>query len=127
VRANRHPLGCSCSACLSLVANVVLDGLRLNVADGADKAAIAWESLFIPGLRRHQRVVRNRLLSVLPQTTHLFGVDLVECAIQFGDDMELVEDVEGLGAVTMPDAQMGLSHVAADELNRVRQFFERRK
>jgi hypothetical protein len=52
----------------------------------------------------------------------LVGVDLVERAIQFGDDMELVEDDEGLGAATTPDAQMGLSHVATDELDRVSQF-----
>ena len=50
------------------------------------------------------------LLSILSHRARLAGAGLVARAIQLGDDMELVESVEGLGAATPHDAQMGSSH-----------------
>ena len=43
------------------------------------------------------------------------GADLIERLVHIGDDMETVEDMQGLGAVLPNELQIGLPHVRADE------------
>src|SRR5262249_58838886 len=43
------------------------------------------------------------------------SADLVEGLVHFGDDMEAVEDMQGLGAFFPDDLEIGLPHVRADE------------
>src|SRR5258708_6824228 len=43
------------------------------------------------------------------------GTDVVECLVHIGDDVEAVEDMQGLGAVFADELQIGFPHVGADE------------
>src|SRR5437899_7664908 len=44
-----------------------------------------------------------------------FGTDIVQCLVHIGDDVEAVEDMQGLGAVFAEELQIGFPHVGADE------------
>src|SRR6267142_1916307 len=61
--------------------------------------------------------LQDGLIAGLGHAAVLGGADLVEGLVHFGDDVKAIQDVKGLGALFADDAQVGLPHVRADELN----------
>jgi hypothetical protein len=43
------------------------------------------------------------------------GTNVVECLVHIGDDVEAIEDMQGLGAVFADERQIGFPHVGTDE------------
>src|SRR5665213_684019 len=91
---------------LQVVANQIaqLDALQVSEVLGALEQAPAGS-------------FEQRLITFLRHAARLDGPHIVECEVHLGDDMEAIEDVEGMGAMLLDQVQVGLPHVRADELD----------
>src|ERR1700723_2895124 len=66
--------------------------------------------------------LQYRLITIAIHASRFSGADIVESIVHFRDDMEAVEDVEGLRAFLTNDLQIWLPHVRADKQDFRRQF-----
>src|SRR5947209_7185268 len=60
-------------------------------------------------------LLQDRSASLAFHAAGFLGADLVERFVHIGDDVETVEDMQGLGAVLADELQIGLPHVRTDE------------
>src|SRR5208283_1250876 len=68
-------------------------------------------------------LLQHRLVAVAGQPTSLGGTHLVQRGIHLGDNMEAIEDVDGLAAPLADHLQIRLPHVRADKLDLSGQLF----
>src|SRR6266513_5515021 len=68
-------------------------------------------------------LLQHWLVAVARQPASLGGAQLVQGGIHLGDNMEAIEDVDGLAAPLADHRQVRLPHVRTDKLDLSRQSF----
>lgn len=62
------------------------------------------------------RVLQDRLIALLDQCLGFRGSDLIDGLVQMRDDVKPIQDVDRLRGLLGCDLEVGLPHIAADEL-----------
>src|SRR6266478_2801141 len=62
-------------------------------------------------------LLQDRIITLLSHAARLLGADVVEGLIHFRDNVEAIEDMQGLRALLANDLQIRLPHVRADKLD----------
>lgn len=68
-------------------------------------------------------LLENRVAALAFQAAGFLGADLVEGFVHIGDDVETVEDMQGVRASLANELEVGFPHVRADEADMVNDLF----